>query len=152
MARYSVAGTKTTTATANLPIVTLHTPASKDARIWEIGVFIEPTAAANIVELRRQTAAGAGAATSVVPVAEDASSAAAVCTADTAYATTQPAATGVALRRINLPATVGAGVIWTFPSGIVVPVGSAQPSSQGLVLLQVSATITTYGWYITYEE
>jgi len=36
------------------------------------------------------------------------------------------------LRRISLPATIGTGVIWTFPKGITIPV------SDGLVLWNIS--------------
>ena len=38
------------------------------------------------------------------------------------------------LRRVSLPATVGTGVIWTFPGGLVIPVSSS------LILWNISAT------------
>jgi hypothetical protein len=45
-----------------------------------------------------------------------------------------------------LPATIGAGVIWTFPQGLVVPV------SGFLVVWQFSALAVTYSVSFDYEE
>jgi hypothetical protein len=146
MARYGVGATKTTAATANLWIAApLVTTSSKVARIWEIGVFME-TAAANTIQLFRQNAAGAGSPTNVAPVAEDTVSGAASCNLVTAYATTNPTAATVPIRRCSLPATIGAGIIWTFPAGLVIPVSSS------VNLFQVAATACTYGIYVAYDE
>ena len=38
---------------------------------------------------------------------------------------TKPTIPTAFIRRISLPATVGVGVIWTFPKGIVIPVSSS---------------------------
>jgi len=38
------------------------------------------------------------------------------------------------LRRVSLPATVGVGIIWTFPKGLVIPVSSS------LILWNISST------------
>jgi hypothetical protein len=38
---------------------------------------------------------------------------------------TGPTAPTAFLRRISLPATVGTGVIWTFPEGLVIPVSGS---------------------------
>jgi hypothetical protein len=143
MARYSAAASKTSAATANLWIGGLSTTSGKDARVWEIGVFLE-TAIAQQIQLFRQNAAGTTP-TSVTPQAEDSSAAAAACTIQTAWST-PPTSAAVPLRRIGLPATVGAGIIWTFPGGLVVP------TSSSLNLFQVVATATQYGFYFVYEE
>jgi hypothetical protein len=45
-----------------------------------------------------------------------------------------------------LPATIGAGVIWTFEDGLVIPVSSY------LVLWQYSALAVTYSCYFVYDE
>jgi hypothetical protein len=59
--------------------------------------------------------------------------------------TTAPTA-GTALRRMVLPATIGAGVIWTFPNGLVLP------TSSFFVVWQFSALAVTYSVYFDYEE
>jgi hypothetical protein len=38
---------------------------------------------------------------------------------------TAPTAPTNFLRRVTLPATIGAGIIWTFPRGLVIPVSSS---------------------------
>lgn len=144
MARYSVSAQKTSAATANVWIGGLSTTSSKDARIWEIGIFAEAITVAQVITLTRQNAAGTTP-TNVTPVAEDSSAAAAAITMQTAW-TTAPTAATVALRRVALPVVAGAGIIWTFPAGLVVP------ASSSVNLFQSAATATTYGIYFVYEE
>lgn len=150
MARYSIGFSRTTTASAAWQLE-LRTTSAKDARIWEIGLFCEPTAVATTLGLARVTGAGTGAATSLVPQAEDTSAGAAVITVVTAYATTSPAvASTTPLRRIALPATAGAGVIWQFPQGIVVPTNGS--STGGLAVWQYTTAAAPIGGYFVYEE
>lgn len=143
MALYDVASSKTTAATANVLIAQLRTSATRNARIYEIGVTIA-SAAGNTVRLNRPTAVGATF-TSVVPQAEDIVSGAPTTNLDTA-ATTPPTAASVDMRRMALPATVGAGVIWTWGKGLFVPISSA------IALFQSAATAVTYEVYFVYEE
>lgn len=143
MARYSASFTKAAVAT-NLFIVQLRTAASRDIRVWEIGVF-NTTAVLSELGVSRASAVGATF-TSVTPQADDSSSGAAVTLLDTA-ATTAPTNTANYLRRAALPATAGAGVVWTFPSGLTVPV------SAGLLLWNTgAATSAALLGYVTYDE
>lgn len=144
MARYSAAVSKASGASAAW-LMGLRCPATNDARVWEIHVLAE-TAVAGTVDLRRITSAGVGAATSTTPVAEDSSSAAAVAVVDTAFVTTVPAASGVSLRRFALPATIGQGIIWTFPQGLIVPVSGA------IGIYQLSALAVTYGVTFVFDQ
>lgn len=146
MQLYEVGLTKTTTAAAG-PILTLLTPSTARPDIREIGIFIAPTAAAAIVGLGRPAAAGTGAATGTLGQALDAGDPAATCTLVSSFATTQPTAPTNFTRRLDLPATVGAGVIWTWP-----PNTFNVPISSNLVIWQISAAITTYDIYVQWEE
>jgi hypothetical protein len=138
MARYS-AGVSKASGAAAAWLAGLRCPATADARVWEIHVIAE-TAVAGTVDLRRITTAGTGAATSTTPTAEDSSAtAASTVLIDTAFATAAPLATGVSIRRYALPATIGQGIIWTFPQGLVVPVSGA------IGIYQLSALAVTYG-------
>lgn len=137
MARYS-AGVSKASGAAAAWLMGLRCPATADARIWEIHVLAE-SAVAGTVDLRRITTAGTGAATSTTPVADDVSAAAATVLVDTAFATAVPVATGISIRRYALPATIGQGIIWTFPQGLVVPVSGA------VGLFQLSTLAVTYG-------
>lgn len=144
MARYGLAVTKTTGAAAGL-LCQLRAGAARDLRVWEVGVFAS-TAVSGEVGLIRPSAVGSGFTSSAVGAAEDAIAGAGVAVVDTA-ATGAPTITSISyMRRIQLPATIGSGVIWTFPIGINIPV------SGSLALWQISAAAVTYDTYFTYDE
>lgn len=143
MARYEIGVTKTTGASAGL-LCQLRAGAGRDLRVFEIGVFAT-TAVAGEVGLIRPTAVGATFTSSAVGAALDNASAAGVAVVDTA-ATTAPTIGTNYMRRVQLPATIGAGVIWTFPLGINVPVSSS------LALWQLSAAAVGYDVYFDYDE
>jgi hypothetical protein len=143
MARYGIGINKTTGAAAGL-LVQLRTGSARDCRVWEIGVFAS-TAVAGTVGLIRPTAVGATFTSSGVGAAEDNISGAGVTVVDTAASTAPTIGTNY-MRRIVLPATIGAGVIWTFPNGIVVP------TSASLALWQISAAAVGYETYFVFEE
>jgi hypothetical protein len=143
MARYSIGAQKVTTAAAGM-ICQLRTPSTADARVWELGIFAV-TAAAGEVGLIRPTAVGATFTSTAVGAPDDSKTGAGAVVVDTA-ATTAPTIGTNYMRRIQLPATVGAGVIWTFPQGIVVPVSSS------IALWQISTVAVTYDIYWVYDE
>lgn len=145
MARYSAAVSKASGAAAAW-LVQFRTSSTKDARVWEVHAFAE-SAVAGTLGLTRSATVGATF-TSTVPAAEDSSNGTAASAAVDTAATTAPtqAGTPVYFRRIQLPATIGAGVIWSFPLGLVVPV------SAGLLVWQLSAAAVTYGITIVYDE
>lgn len=145
MALYEVGLQKTTGAAAG-PIETLVTAAGSRAKIEEIGVFAT-TAVAGEVGLGRPAANGAGTLTGTLGQALDPADAASVTTLVTSFGTTQPTAPTNFMRRIQLPATIGAGVIWTWNiSELIVPV------SANLVIWQISAAAVTYDVYVKYRE
>lgn len=143
MARYNIGVQKTTTAAAGL-LCQLRSGAARDVRVFELGVFAV-TAVAGEVGLIRPSAVGATFTSSAVGAAEDNAAGAGVAVVDTA-ATTAPTIGTNYMRRIQLPGSVGAGVIWTFPVGINIP------TSASLVLWQLSAAAVTYDVYFTYDE
>jgi coproporphyrinogen III oxidase len=124
----------------------LRSTTGKDMRIWEAAVYESGgTAAATDIGLGRPAAISVTP-TTVVPQAEDTSSAAAVCTGQVA-AGTKPTAPTLFLRRFGIPATLGAGVIWTFPEGLIVPSGPAE-----LVVWNIGAATSTFSGYFVYDE
>lgn len=143
MARYGIGVQKVTTAAAGL-LCQLRAGAARDLRVFEIGVFAV-TAAAGEVGLIRPSAVGATFTSSAVGAAEDNAAGAGVAVVDIA-ATTAPTIGTNYMRRIQLPGSVGAGVIWTFPVGINIP------TSGSLVLWQLSALAVTYDAYFQFEE
>lgn len=148
MARYAVPFVTSTTA-AGQALAWLRSTAGKDMRVWEVGLFSDSgTAAANVFRLGRPAAvSNASGANLQIPQAEDSSAAAAACAAAFS-ATTMPTSPTSFMRRFSMPAVLGAGIIWTFPQGLVVPSGPGE-----LVIWASSlAAACSYGGYFVYEE
>lgn len=143
MARYGIATNKTSGAAAGL-IVQLRTGSARDARVYEVGIFAS-TAVSGTVGLIRPSAVGATFTSTGTGAPEDPVSSAGVAVVDTVAGTAPTIGTNY-LRRIVLPGSIGAGVIWTFPEGIIVPV------STSLALWQISTAAVGYETYFTYEE
>lgn len=142
MARYGNSITKTTGAAA-APIATLGASSSRDLRIYEIGVSVS-TAVSGEVGVMRPANTPAGGSGGQVGAANDTSYAAGLAATANAWSTAPTVST--AMRRMVLPATIGAGVIWTWPQGLVVP------TSGFIVIWQFSALAVTYSCYVDYEE
>lgn len=143
MARYGIAVPKTTTAAAGL-LCQLRAGATRDIRVFEIGVF-SSTAVSGDVGLIRPTAVGATFTSSAVGAPLDSFSAAGVAVVDTA-ATTAPTIGTNYMRRIVLPGSIGAGIIWSFPGGINVPINGS------LALWQQSVLAVGYTVHFDYDE
>lgn len=145
--RTSLSTQKVTTAAAG-PIVALRSGSARDIRVFEVGISAV-TAAAGEVGLGRPAAAGVTPGTATGPIAAgnsyDSASVVGTTIIDASWAT-PPTAPTVAWKRFQLPATIGAGVIWTFPTGIVVP------TSGTIVLWQFSAAAVTYDVYFDFDE
>jgi hypothetical protein len=95
------------------------------AKVLEIGFFLA-AATASTFGLGRPAAIGVTPTSPVDFLPEDPSDVLATGVVQSALAwTTGPTAPTNFLRRISLPASVGTGVIWTFPKGIVIPVSGS---------------------------
>lgn len=143
MARYELSATKTTGAAAGM-IVQFRTGAARDARIWDITVTAS-TAVSGSIGLIRPSAVGATFTSTGPGIAEDNIAGAGVAVLDTA-ATTAPTIGSVYMKQIVLPATIGAGVVWSFPNGLVVP------TSSSIAIWQTSTAAVGYVVSVTYEE
>jgi hypothetical protein len=62
-------------------------------------------------------------------------------------ASTKPTSPTLFLRRFGIPATIGAGVIWTYPQGLIVPTGPAE-----LVVWNIGAATSNFSGYLIYDE
>lgn len=143
MARYEIGVTKTTGAAAGL-LCQLRSGTARDIRLFEVGIF-SSTAVSGEVALIRPSAVGATFTSSGVGAPLDPATIAGVTVVDT-LATTAPTIGTNYMRRIVLPGSIGAGVIWTFPTGISIT------TSGSLALWQLSALAVTYSVYFDYDE
>jgi hypothetical protein len=118
LAIYSVANRTTATATVAAAQETIA-GANLGYRMLEFGISIN-AATASVFAIGRPAAIGITPTTPVTVLAEDGGNTAAGNTTTALAWGTGPTAPANLLRRVSLPATIGAGIIWTFPRGIIV--------------------------------
>jgi hypothetical protein len=124
----------------------LAAAATDRLNIREIGVSLN-AATASTLALFRSTAIGTRT-TPTTGLAEDPADPAGTGTIATAWSV-NPTMAAAALRRLALPATAGAGIVWTWPygKGLVVPV------SASIVLQNVgAAAASALSVYVTWDE
>lgn len=125
MAIYSIARNATATASGDSHF-DVAAGAGLRPRIMELGIFLG-VATASVFGVNRPSAIG----TRTTPVAllpEDPADPAltGITLIDAAIAwSAQPTDAAEDLRQIHLPATIGVGVIWTFPNGLVIDVSKS---------------------------
>jgi hypothetical protein len=125
MSIYS-AGVRSINITAGTMICRILSASTDRPKIMEIGVTLV-TATAVTIGLGTPATAGSTVVTSVTVLPEDINYPAGTCTIITAQ-TTVPSAPANYFRRVGLPATIGAGIVWTFPQGLV-------PATSGSIVL-----------------
>lgn len=119
MAIYSLAN-RTTNVTTNNATIELIAGATHRYRLLETGVFMA-AATASVFSFGRPAAIGVTPTTPVLLLPEETADANPECKTALAWGTS-PTPPTAAMRRLNLPGTIGAGIILTFPRGITVAV------------------------------
>lgn len=124
MAYYSL-GVRTSGVTSATAAWEIRTSANVRARLMEVGIFMA-AATASTYGLGRPAAIGVTPTSPVDFLPEDFADPTVSGQVQSALAwTTGPTVPAAFLRRISMPATIGTGIIWTFPKGIVIPVSSS---------------------------
>jgi hypothetical protein len=126
---------RTSNVTISNANVELRTTAGVKCRVLEVGV-VQATGTASSYGLGRPSAQGVTPGTSSTFQRDDSADPACVTTVSLTWGTS-PTAPANYHRRWNSAATVGVGIIWTFPRGLIVPV------SASLVVFNVTATVAT---------
>ena len=121
MAIYAI-GRRTTNVTSGQSAHTIYTASTDRAALLEAGIFMG-AATASSYSLGRPAAAGVTPTSPVLLLAEDPANPAATVNSALAWGTspTNPTAD---LRRWASPATIGTGVIFTFPRGLMIAISS----------------------------
>jgi len=122
MAIYSlrVRSTVTTNAAANEEV---RTAATDRPYVTELHIFLA-AATASTYAIGRPAAIGVTPTSPVTVIAEDPAHPAGTVTTAVAWGT-GPTVPVNFFRAIGLPATIGTGIIWTFPRGLVIAVSSS---------------------------
>ncbi len=136
MARRWNTSVATPAAAAGAAFATIAAPAANRVRILEMGFFNNAATAGSIQLIRSNNTYVATTTTSPVP--SDPADPAGTTLVGTAWSTA-PTIQTVPLRRIGLPASIAAGVIWQFEDMIVGPIGAGQ----SLVLWNFGAAIAS---------
>lgn len=130
----------------------IRTASTERIYIKEIGVAVGVAGAAPTVGIIRPNAIGVTPTSPKTAVAEEPAAPTGTVTSATAWSTppTLPG-TPVYLRRVGLPATVGAGWVWTWGYGeeLIVPVSSSILID--LIALS-SAAATAIDWYVKWVQ
>lgn len=148
MARTGLAVSKASGAAAAGVVALRAANANRDCRIFEISVFAE-TAVAGTVGIGRPATAGTSNANSgaiASGAGYDNTTGAGAALIDTGWSVA-PTAPTIPWKRAALPATIGAGIIWTFPQGIVVPANGGT-----VIVWQYSAAAVTYSIAFEIDE
>lgn len=130
----------------------IRTSATDRAFVREIGVSVGVAGAAPVIGLIRPNAIGVTPTAPKTALAIDPANPAGTVQSATAWATapTLPG-TAIYLARVGLPATIGAGWVWSWNPGeeLVIPISSS------LLIDCISlsaATATAVDWYVKYVE
>lgn len=126
---------RTSNTTINNANVELRTTAGVVARVLEFSL-IQVTGTASSYGFGRPAAQGVTPGTTSTFQRDNSGDPACVTTASLTWGTS-PTAPANYHRRTNTAATVGVGMVWSFPAGLVVPVSSS------LVCFNVTATVAT---------
>jgi len=122
MAIYSL-GVRTTGAASATAAWEIRTASTDRAYILEIGIFLA-AATASTYAVGRPGAIGVTPTSPVTVLAEDPGNPAGTVQSALAWGTA-PTVPVNFFRRISFPATIGTGVIWTFPKGLLIAVSSS---------------------------
>lgn len=150
--RYELGVAKAGVNTANTVMFALRAP-TRRSWLHELGIFVDvaPTTAPQIV-VARNTAGTVTATTTAVGLQVVPEASAASTTLDSAWSTPPTFNTsGPFLRRMTLPVTAGAGIIWTWPDGLII----TSTLSTALVIANAAASGATLGQlsvYASWEE
>jgi hypothetical protein len=143
MAIYSLAN-RTSNVTVSTSTLEIIGASGLGYRLLELGMTIN-AATASAFGFGTPAATGVTPTSPVTVLAEDAGNTATGNTTTALAWATAPTVPTNFYRRVSLPATVGAGIIWTFPRGIIVL------KTKSTVLYNISATSVADVWVVVDE-
>jgi hypothetical protein len=135
---------RTSNVTSGAAAHTINVAAGSRIALLEAGVFMA-AATASTYALGRPAAAGVTPGTQSLFQAEDVAAPASL-TNGTLTWTTSPTSPTIAQRRWSSPATIGTGVIWTFPRGLTVA------ASANFVLQNLAANGVVDSYFVIDEK
>lgn len=139
------------TATADAPLVALRAPATEVMRITEIGITLTAATASRLELIRALavslTPSGNIPGRNTKPGAPNSGS-----TLVTGWATAPTVTATSQLRRVSLPATIGAGVVWTWPADRPLEVGLGSAIAELLIANEVAVAPSVFDMWVCWED
>lgn len=148
MSIYSIAN-RTTSGTINAAGQEIISGANNGYRILEFGVSIG-AATASVFALGRPSTASVTPTSPVTVLTEDAGNSAAGVTTTALAWGTPPGAPAGFNRRVSLPGTIGAGILFTFPRGFICLKGGSGVNGSTL-LWNLAANAVSDTWVVVDE-
>lgn len=139
-----------TTATAGAPLVALRAPATEIMRIREIGVTLI-AATASRLGLVRATTVSVTPGTTVAGQAVHPLGPASASLLVSSWGTV-PVVSASFMRRMSLPAAIGAGYIWTWPADAPMLVGNGVAISEVCIANIVAVACSLFEYYVAWED
>jgi hypothetical protein len=154
--RYEAGNTSTiVTATADLPLVAIRAPTTEIARLLELGVFLTSATATRLGLARATTVSVTPGTTKPGRAIFPGTPAAPLADSGTLLVSswgTGPVISTNYLRKISLPATIGAGFIWTWPVDRPLIVGDGENISELVLANLVAVAPGTFDYYAVWEN
>jgi hypothetical protein len=148
MHRYTLGGTCNVTATSGAPRLEIRAPATAKVKIIELDLY-NGAATASILAIVRANAIGVTPTSPVglLPELPDDLPVTSTTLLATAWGTAPTLTAANALRRVNMAAAIGSGILWTWGAdGLVIP------ASGSLVIFNVAAATAVLDFSLVIEE
>lgn len=148
MHRYTLAGTCNATATSSAVRLEIRTGSTNRCKVCELHLFIG-AATASILAIARANAQGVTPTSpvSLLPEVPEDLPATTLTQVATAWGTAPTLTTANQLRRVNMAAAIGGGILWTFgEAGLMIPISSS------LLVFNVAAASAVVDYTLIIEE
>lgn len=151
MARFEAAAVSSlVTATADAPLVAIRAPAAEACKLRELGITLVAATSTRLGLARATTASVTPGTTkpgrNKIPLAADSG------TLLVNSWGTVPVISVNYLRRITLPAAIGAGFIWTWPADDPLIVGNGVAIAELVLANLVAVAPSVFDWYASWED
>ncbi len=148
--RFEAGATSVLVAATATPIISLRCPATERMQLRELGVTLQ-AATSTRLGLVRATVVSVTPTGNFAGQQKQPGAPASGATLVTGW-TTIPTAGGTPLRRITLPAAIGAGFIWTWPADDPLTVGLGSAIAEVCLVNLVAVAPSLFDFYAVWED
>lgn len=149
--RFEAANISTlTTATAGAPLVAIRAPATETCRLRELGILLV-AATQTLLELRRATTVSVTPGTTIAGQPHTPLAPVSGTLLVSSWGTV-PVVGANGMRSVILPASIGAGIIWTWPADDPLIVGNGVAIGEMCICNSVAVACSLFRYYAVWED